>query len=698
MDGDPTPAWGTGFQTTFENLMTNEFRQTGWQRVPQRPYYIKFLINASNAVYGVYIAVESPSTKIHIADKTPFNFDSSSTDDDNYSHLIPASAKVLGLQCWSRSGGQVVANGFPLADNTYRSSWNCSTSNNAVYAIHVYESTVAFEFGGESYDPTDHDDRFAERRSDLAEFSIRYGTSVNEMSDYNAHDLIYSTRDYSVKLKWRSPTKGYDYELDLPGYKNIDFLYIDPDTGKWNYSFSPGDSTTMKATRGPLGSYASQADVPSDYEDMTDFPAVKTITLNDLLAKTVEKYNSPTNTVSIQDLCTVMNVEFWADNSDDPPVSEQIDSIQVDFSDLYDTPPDLDGMGEDPNKEVSLVDNNKYISNTPIETPTLSSTGVFNRCYSMDANSVNDLCDYIYNADDSIFEEIMDGVLTGNPMESLIDLRLYPFDVMAIATGGASQQIKFGRVQTPIVGYKLPNLTRCIINLGSAVVPRCYNNFLDYQMDIKLYIPFIGMVDLPVELCLNKHVNVQMAVDFVTGACTAMVYIEGIIYSYHQGVIGISIPMTGTGSSEYAKTMIGNIIGLASGSGKGAAEGVKGMGTVSGAVAGAVKETASNLMDIAGNARTGSHLQTCGASTPQVSLYQPLYCYMLVEIPNPLEGAYDDNYANNVGYACFEPVNSILMMQNKGFTCFENVKLTIPTATDKEKEELLQLLKSGVFM
>lgn len=177
-----------------------------------------------------------------------------------------------------------------------------------------------------------------------------------------------------------------------------------------------------------------------------------------------------------------------------------------------------------------------------------------------------------------------------------------------------------------------------------------------------------------------------------------MVYIEGIIYSYHQGVIGISIPMTGTGSSEYAKTMIGNIIGLASGSGKGAAEGVKGMGTVSGAVAGAVKETASNLMDIAGNARTGSHLQTCGASTPQVSLYQPLYCYMLVEIPNPLEGAYDDNYANNVGYACFEPVNSILMMQNKGFTCFENVKLTIPTATDKEKEELLQLLKSGVFM
>jgi hypothetical protein len=69
-----------------------------------------------------------------------------------------------------------------------------------------------------------------------------------------------------------------------------------------------------------------------------------------------------------------------------------------------------------------------------------------------------------------------------------------------------------------------------------------------------------------------------------------------------------------------------------------------------------------------------------------------------MSIANVPEGVYDTTYANNIGYACFMPMNQIGFMDGTGFVAFDNVKLDIPQATEAEKAELLQLLKAGVFM
>ena len=189
---------------------------------------------------------------------------------------------------------------------------------------------------------------------------------------------------------------------------------------------------------------------------------------------------------------------------------ETIETLSNDYSSLYGSP-DIDisgGTGADPNGSETIDDTNVYTTSIELTVPTLTGTGVFNRCYVLDGNSVNDLCDYLYNADDSIFNEVVDGVLTrGNPIESLIDLRLYPFDVRQFTGAGTAQKIKFGRTVTEVIGIKLPHNANAVISLGSAVVPREYTNFIDYMTQAQLYIPFCGVCDLPIDRVLNHTIS-----------------------------------------------------------------------------------------------------------------------------------------------------------------------------------------------
>jgi hypothetical protein len=300
----------------------------------------------------------------------------------------------------------------------------------------------------------------------------------------------------------------------------------------------------------------------------------------------------------------------------------------------------------------------------------------------MDLGGIGDLCNYLYNADDSIFEEIVEGVLTrGNPIESLIDLRLYPFDVRAFTGAGTAEFIKFGRTQTGITATRLPYNSRSVISLGSCQVVRQYGNFLDYLQDVKLYIPFCGMVDLPIDRVLNHTISISLIVDYVTGAGTAVVYCDNIPILYRQGVIAVSIPMTATNSAEFGKTIVGNLIKT----GEAAAS-----KDASGGITGALN-TVSSIFN-------GSHLQTVGSSSPQVSLYQPKNAYLLMSYVVPADGVYDNTFADLVGYAMFKPVASISEMTGKGFTVFDNVRVDVPSATEAEREMIRDYLTSGVFV
>lgn len=336
-----------------------------------------------------------------------------------------------------------------------------------------------------------------------------------------------------------------------------------------------------------------------------------------------------------------------------------------------------DDAGYDPS------DSNKYTNKIELAKPGLTTTGIFNRTFALTATSIKNLSDYLWNADESIFNEIVKGLslMGGNPIDGLIDLRLYPFDVAVKAGGGSSQTIVVGRTDTHISGLKINNYN-AVLNLGSCTFHRKFGNFLDFEpfTCASLYIPYVGIVPISTADFMGQTISCKMVVDITTGSCTAIVFANEIPIIYKNGNIGVEIPMTGTNSAEYASRIAG---GLTSGA----------TDIALGAASNSVGQVVSGVGSIADSALSVNNTvyNTAGSSSPACGLWQPQNCYFIIQRPVPIV---PENYGHNVGYACnYQAKISDL----SGYTQTYNVDVSSINAPESEKNAIAQILNSGFY-
>lgn len=344
--------------------------------------------------------------------------------------------------------------------------------------------------------------------------------------------------------------------------------------------------------------------------------------------------------------------------------------------------------------ELPRIDPNEYTDTIPMGNPAISAAGIFNTMFAMSATEIKTFRDYMYNADDSIFDEIIEGLklMGGNPIDAVISLRLYPFDVREKMLNPQQSNIVLGRTELPINAYIVDNSINCIIDMGECSLYDENENFLDYApyTQCELYVPFIGKFEIDPEIFTGHKINVKMIVDFTTGAAVCVVYCDSIPVIYKQGVIGIDISVTATDSARYASGIVNGVIGTITGSTSGAASGF-----ARGGIGGAIADGAANLAKGAFSLTENLHkvnIQSAGTSSPQSALYQPLKPYLTIYRPNPDEPT---NYNNEIGYAC--NVGGILNQFN-GFTVFANVDTTGLTCTDEERQIILNYLTTGVII
>lgn len=329
-------------------------------------------------------------------------------------------------------------------------------------------------------------------------------------------------------------------------------------------------------------------------------------------------------------------------------------------------------------------DPNNYTKKIDLTKPSLTTTGIFNRTFALTGASIKSLADYLWNADESIFNEIVKGLslMGGNPIDGLIDLRLYPFDVSAKAGGGNAKSIVVGRTDTKVTGLQIDNYN-AVLNLGSCTFHRKFNNFLDYEpfTTASLYIPYVGIVPISTANFMGQTITCKMVVDITTGSCTAIVFANDIPIIYKNGNIGVEIPMTGTNSAEYASRIAGGLTSGATDVTLGAAS--KNVGQIISGV-GQIADSALSVNNTMYN--------TAGSSSPACGLWQPQNCYFIIQRPVTI---IPDSYGHNVGYACNYQAN---LSSLSGFTCCYNTDVNTLYATEEEKAEIVRLLGQGVYL
>ena len=706
IEGQPIPGWLT---PTIKQALDQCFdRESASVPVADRNYYIKYYTNRSYAImlYVVYFKDAPPTNWIF-----PENNGSMFTVDPS-----PYNCKYAGVQ-YRRNNAQLGINGLI--------SWVSYTNGLDTFdatQIYIESSNVPFLMGGEPWSPIPPYEFFFTKDG----FALNAILACTEKSPENTISMYYdesspdplnkidlttfATSEYTMWLDWNSPVDTYHFHIQL---KNLQRwmqagtlaedgddvrVYLSVDNFNLITQIVTQDTGIVRAVHGLNGVQTvpdSTTAMTPDYEDTTDFRAIRTFTLSDLLswAQLIKPG------VTENDLFTEIRCELRSSDS-----TTIIETKSCDFSSLFGSDVDISGTGlpgDDPNSEESIPDTNTYVDEIPLTTPLVTATGAFNRLFCLGVDELNDLNEYLYNADDNIFEELIQNVLSrSDPIESLVSLRLWPFDVHAVAGSAGYEYINFGRTVTEVSGYVLPNNANAVLDLGSAVVPRHWDNFLDYHMKVSLYIPFCGVTELPIDEVLNKTVSVKLICDYVTGAGTAVVYANKVPIMYRQGVVAVDIPMTATNSAEWSKSIIGNLVQT----GMGAASAAAGNPFSIGSLASGVSGIASSLWE-------GSQVVQVGASSPQVSLFQPMKCYMILSIPSPaavMSGAeaedsrdtyvWGDTYASTIGYACFMPVSRIGVCTTPGLYAFDNVKISIDGATNDEKDMILRMLKEGIYI
>lgn len=339
-----------------------------------------------------------------------------------------------------------------------------------------------------------------------------------------------------------------------------------------------------------------------------------------------------------------------------------------------------DNSEYDPKKPI---DPNNYTDKIELNKPALTTTGIFNRTFGVNAVNIKNLADFLWNADETIFNEIVKGLslMGGNPIDGLIDLRLYPFDVVSKTSGGASKSIVVGRTDTKVNGIEI-NDYNAILDLGSCTFFPNFGNFLDYEpfTTASLYIPYVGIVPISTADFMGQTISCKMVVDITTGSCTAIVFANDIPIIYKNGNIGVEIPMTGTNSAEYASRIAGGLTSGATDIALGAAS--KSVGQVVSGV-GSIADSALSVNNTMYN--------TAGSSSPACGLWQPQNCYFIIQRPVPIV---PENYGHTVGYACNYQAK---ISECSGYTQTYNVDVSSINAPESEKNAIAEILNSGFY-
>ena len=376
--------------------------------------------------------------------------------------------------------------------------------------------------------------------------------------------------------------------------------------------------------------------------------------------------------------------------------------------------------GGDPNKQ-SWADTSDFVN--PDSLPDESEIGAVGcgllTIFSPTQAELNNLAGMLWNHD---FFTFIEKQVTG--IEDLfVSLGIVPFTVTKGARASVSWFNYWELAPSPIVVPTEVILTKAAsqwqeFNMGNVSLTgnddrmHATDSVLDYSPYSKLgiYLPFIGYQELDIDECREKTINLKYRIDILSGACVALISINGRTLYQFSGNCVTQIPLTSADYSQAISTAVNVGIAAASAGTAGAIasagdaltaskagtpgftkemgeyQNVQHAAMVSNAENSLAGATANGFMGMKPNfKKTGA----ISGSTAIMSVKQPYLCLTTPRQSMP------EGYERVCGFPC--NVGGKLG-DFSGYTVVEDVRLNGLVATSPEVEEIYQLLKTGIII
>ena len=220
----------------------------------------------------------------------------------------------------------------------------------------------------------------------------------------------------------------------------------------------------------------------------------------------------------------------------------------------------------DPSKPV---DPNHYSNVTGFNT--LDTNAALSKFYVLDKINVEKLGDDLWTICDSLSEQdydnfdgkIKDEFLTTNPIDCIISLKRFPFNIPHTFNPNKTA-VQLGKSTGTAEGYRTFEMFFPINFHGIDIFPRFGNSFLDYSPYTKyeLYIPFCGTVEINPGDILGHTLNLKMRIDLLTGSVVAYIFADQLVIGTANGTCGVDQVLSGTQSATVNANIINGIINM----------------------------------------------------------------------------------------------------------------------------------------
>ena len=280
--------------------------------------------------------------------------------------------------------------------------------------------------------------------------------------------------------------------------------------------------------------------------------------------------------------------------------------------------------------------------------------------YNPDAGDLHQLGSFLHSTDLSdVINKMWD-----NPNESIISLALFP-----IAPDDTSPaNIVLGGIDTEIASVKLNSHARKVsfgtIDLQS--IGEKFGSFLDYapHTTAVIYLPYIGQHELRINDIQNTKIKLDYTIDFLNGDICAQIQttdkVTKTIETLH-GNCAAQIPLTSSNYSQIYQSLISMVGNITAGNTLGA------------------------LNDVMGQKVSHSTIGGIGAT---VGMHGRLDAFLLINRPNQVL----PQHYNEIKGRPLQVGGTV--SQFHGHT-IGKIECQIPTATEREKDEIEQLFENG---
>ncbi len=270
----------------------------------------------------------------------------------------------------------------------------------------------------------------------------------------------------------------------------------------------------------------------------------------------------------------------------------------------------------------------------------------------------------------------------------VIDCHIVP---VAPATNGTAK-IKVGFKTFDYTPAKVTS-DYVAFDCGSLEIAEYYQNFLDYEgTRAKLYLPFVGFVDVKPEWFQSGKLGVIYHFNIIDGSCIAFVIatsskskLTNTVVATFGGNCCVHMPITGVNYSSMISGVVGGAVGITSNASNMIKTNQQDKGSLMSNIEG-LSGIASNLADAVGSKPSIEQSNGYNAGMSFMCYRKP---YLLIERP---VASFSKNYPHEQGL----PLNATQKLSNmRGFTTCENVNLDSIICTEEERGLLREALKIG---